>query len=169
MDILSKLIVYLASIALSIKYADGYWIVGAVFGIAVISYEAESFKRLNLRRHGLFLAASILIYALVYWVAMRKLESPYDILNYFIGPFPIGVVLGSILLPLAHQRIFEKPKAQAKRVIFALIKSFYLVMLLAYLTNTFWPEKHFNFAAVAITIWQGIYLYLFFIRQKSKI
>ena len=42
MEILFRLVVYAVSVWVSNKYADGYWVVGPVFGLAVVSYDMKS-------------------------------------------------------------------------------------------------------------------------------
>lgn len=161
MTTLFKWLIYAVSAGISIKFADGYWVVGPVFGLSVTAWDSNLFRNFDGRRHGTFLISSTLIYALVYWVAMRKWESQFEEVNYFFGPFPLGVVLGSVLLPLAHALIFKNAQARIKRTIISLAACFYVVMFFAYLGNRFWPENHFNFVAVAIALWQGIYLFSF--------
>jgi hypothetical protein len=65
MEVLFRLLVYVVSVWVSNKYADGYWVVGPVFGAAVVSFDLKGFKNLNLVKHGLFIALSTLIYALL--------------------------------------------------------------------------------------------------------
>ena len=161
-NILIQILIYTVSVWISIKYADGFWVVGPVFGLAVITCDSKLFRDINRDRHISFLIASTLIYALVYWVAMRKWETEIEIINYLISPFPLGIVLGSILLPLAHQVILKKSVVKTKWVTPALIASFYFISLLALLNNEFHIGFRFNFLAVMIALWQGIYLCFFF-------
>ena len=159
---LMKWAIYIVSVWISVKYADRYTVVGPVFGLAVVAYDSKFFRNVSRDKHVMFVAASTFIYALVYWVSLGKWESKSQLFNYFIGPFSVGVVLGSILLPLAHQIILRSSIAKTKQVIPSLVVSFYVVMLTAYLSNEFGFGAHFNFASVAIAVWQGLYLYLFF-------
>ena len=115
-SILFRWIVYGVSAWVSVKYADGYWVVGPVFGAAVISYDSDSFRKLVVGRHLAFFIASTLIYALVYRISIGPWEFHSDFLNYFAGPFPSAVVTGSVLLPIAHRVIFRKTPAAAFRV-----------------------------------------------------
>ncbi len=159
MDILFRLIVYLASVWVSVKFADAYWVVGPVFGMAVISYDSNSFRNLIIGKHALFLLASTFIYALVYWISIGKWGWPSESLNYFAGPFPAAVVTGSFFLPLAHRVVFGTSAGVTLRVTLWLSLSFFLVTMMTLLNDRFSLGLHINFIAVAIALWQGIYLY----------
>ncbi len=161
-DRLIKLAIYFLCVWISTKFADGYAVVGPVFGLAVVAYDSKFFTNISREKHVGFLIASTLIYALVYWMSLRKWESSFEFFNYLIGPFALGVVLGSVLLPYAHKMFFKKSPVLTKQVIAFLLISFYTVTFFAYVYNEFGIGFSFNYAAIAIALWQGIYLYLFF-------
>ena len=167
-ETVSILVVYFISVWLSVKYADGYAVVGPIFGLAVVAFDSKFFRNILKEKHLSFILASTLIYALVYSITSIKWESQIALVNYLIGPFPIGVVLGSILLPTAHKMIFKKPAALMRQVIFSLIASFYVVSLLAYFYNEFKWGIRFSFLGVSIAVWQGIYLYLFYSKKQKN-
>lgn len=161
-DTLIKFIIFLVTAWMSVRYADGYKIVGPVFGLAVVAFDSNLFRKVSKEKHILFIIASTLIYGLVYWISMWKWEADFVLINYFIGPFPLGVILGSVLLPLAHRKILTSSPALTKQVMVSLVASFYMVMILAFLNNEYGVGIRFNFIAISITLWQAIYLYLFF-------
>ncbi len=167
-DILFRFIVYLASVWVSVKFADGYWVVGPVFGMAVISYDSKSFRNLVIGKHALFLLASTLIYSLVYWISIRKWGWPSESLDYFAGPFPAAVVTGSILLPFAHRAIFGASAGRTLQTTLWLSFSFFLVTLTTFINDRFSFGLHVNFIAIAIALWQGIYLYFLSLPAPKK-
>jgi hypothetical protein len=158
MDCILRLFVYGIGAWVSVKYATGYWVVGPVFGMVVVYYDSERFRKFAAGRHLAFLAASTLIYALVYGVASAKWEWSSDSLNYFLGPLPAGVFLGSILLPLSHQIILKRSPKATLRTMTWLTLSFYLVMLLAFADERLSLKLHFNFIALSVVLWQALYL-----------
>jgi len=162
MELFFRLVVFAASAWISVKYAVGYWVVGPVFGLAVVSWDSNTFKKFVAVKHLSFLAASTLSYALVYHVSTLNWGHGSDFLDSMIGSLPIAVVVGSILLPLAHKLLFSSDFKRAARLIILLILSFYIITLISFGNDHFeWGFK-INFLAISITVWQGLYLYSFF-------
>ncbi len=162
METLFRLVVFAASAWVSQQYANGYWVVGPVFGMAVVSYDLQGWKDREWFKHLGFLAVSTLVYALVYHISRMDWDRDSDLFDYFLGPFPVAIVAGSILMPLAHRILFRKPGALAMKASLALILSFYLLTLLAYTQEKLDLKWNIQWLAVMIAVWQGIYLHLFF-------
>ncbi len=162
MELFFKLVVFAASVWISVKYAVGYWVVGPVFGLAVISWDSNTFKNVIAAKHLSFLAASTLIYALVYHVSTFNWGRGSDFLDSMIGSLPIAVMIGSVLLSLAHRALFSAPLRVTLRVMASLILSFYAITLLSFGNDHFEWGLKINFLAISITVWQGLYLYFFF-------
>ena len=156
-----KFAVFAASASISVKYAAGYWVVGPVFGLAVVSWDSNTFKNIVAVKHLSFLAASTLIYALVYRISTLNLNHASDFLDSTIGSLPIAVIVGSILLPLTHKMLFSKSLKSTVRVILCLILSFYAITLISFFNDHYGWGLRINFLAVSVTVWQGLYLYLF--------
>ncbi len=167
MEILLRFAVYAAGVFVSNKYAAGYWVVGPVFGLAVLIFV---WKRAKAYWPGAaaYVAASTLIYALVYRVAGLKWGSSSSVLTeYFTGPFPIAVVMGSVLLPCAHAVILRRPRVLAWRTAAILAASFYAVTILGYLNQEKGVGPHVSsWLPVMIAVWQGVYLLSF--KEKNN-
>ena len=167
MEALFRLLVYGASVWVSNKYADGYWVVGAVFGLAVVSYDMKGFKDLDFIKHAIFLAFSTLIYALVYRISRLSWGTDTDLFHYFIGSFPAAIVLGSVLMPITHCIAFNKSKELMVRAIVTLVASYYVVTLAMYINEKSNLGLHVQWITVMIASWQGLYLYTFFSKSKA--
>lgn len=167
MEILLRFAVYAASVAVSNKFAAGYWVVGPVFGLAVLVF---LWRRAKAYWPGAaaYVAASTLIYALVYRIAGFKWgASSSDFSSYFIGPFPVAVLVGSILLPCAHAIILRCPRALAWRTVAMLAASFYFVTFLAYLNSERGIGPYVSsWLPIMIAVWQGVYLLSF--KEKNN-
>ena len=166
MEMVLRVVVYAASVWLSQKYADGYWVVGPAFGLAVAIFAWMSSKDRDAKKCVVFVAASTLIYALVYWLSRLDWRNNSDLFEYFLGPLPAGVITGSMLLPAAHARIFKTPHLLAAKTALGLIISFYIITLLGYLDDKVGFGMNIPWLSVMIAVWQGIYLYLFFIKRE---
>ncbi len=162
MELFFRLVVLAVSAWISVKYAVGYWVVGPVFGLAVVSWDSNTFKKFVAVKHLSFLAASTLIYALVYYISTLNWGHGSDFLDSIIGSLPIAVVLGSILLPLAHKFLFSSSFNRVARLMILLIFSFYIITLISFGNDYFEWGLKINFLAISITVWQGLYLYFFF-------
>ncbi len=162
MELFFRLVVFAASAWISVKYAVGYWVVGPVFGLAVVCWDSNTFKKFVAAKHLSFLAASTLIYALVYHISTLNWDHGSDFLDSIIGSLPIAVVLGSVLLPLAHKFLFSSSFKRVARLIILLILSFYIITLFSFANDHFEWSLKINFLAIAITVWQGLYLYFLF-------
>ena len=166
MEILFRFLVYAVSAWVSSKYADGYWIVGPVFGMAVVSFDIKSLKNLDLFKHAAFVAASTLIYALVYRISRLEWGNNSDLFEYFIGSFPAAIVTGSVLMSVAHLMFFNKSKETMIRAIAGLIVSFYLLTFVIYFNDKSHLGWQVHWITVMIAVWQGMYLYIFFSKGK---
>ena len=119
------------------------------------------------------MAASTLIYALVFWISSGKWSWPNDLMNYFFGPFQVAVVVGSLLLPFTHRVLFQRPAPLAWKTALLLIASFYAVTLISFINDKhplgFHEQAflgfHLNFITLSIAIWQWLYLALFFRKE----
>jgi hypothetical protein len=168
MTILFRLAVYAVSVAVSRQYAAGYWVVGPLFGLAVVFYDSSGVKGLKPLKHLAFVAASSVIYALVFWIANAKWSVSEGVTGDFVGPFPAGVVLGSVLLPAAHKVILGQRAFKAISVALSLVISFYALMLFDYFSRQSRQLLDYDFMTVAIMLWQGLYLYLFYRPERIK-
>ena len=166
MEILFRLLVFAASAWVSNKYADGYWVVGPVFGAAVVSYDMKSLQDLKLFKHASFIAVSTLIYALVYRISRLSWGGDTDLFEYFAGSFPAAIVTGSVLMSAAHMLIFNKSKEIMVRAMTALVVSFYFLAFLMYFNEKSHLGLDISWIAVMIAVWQGMYLYVFFSKAK---
>ncbi len=166
MEILFRLLVFAASAWVSNKYADGYWVVGPVFGAAVVSYDLRSPQDLKIFKHGAFIAASTLIYALVYRISRLEWGNNTDLFEYFAGSFPAAIVTGSVLMAAVHTLIFNKSKEIMARAVAALVVTFYLATFLMYFNEKSNLGLNVPWIAVMIALWQGTYLYVFFSKAK---
>ena len=110
MEIILRLVVFAGSVWLSNKFADSHWVVGPVFGAAVIVFGWKE-VRTNLPRGAAYLAMSTAIYAFVYYLSGLKWGDTSDLFVYFLGPFPVAIVAGSILLPCAHAILLGRSRA----------------------------------------------------------
>ena len=167
MEMIFGLLVYAASVWASNKYAGGYWIVGPVFGAAVVLLDSKFLKGLNLFKHGVFLGASTLIYALVYRISRLEWGNDSDLFNYFIGSFPVAIVAGSVLMSVAHSVILGKGKEAMVRAMAALVVSFYFLSFLSYMNEKSHMGWHVEWLTVMIAVWQGVYLSVFFSKSKA--
>ncbi len=155
------MLVYVVSVWVSSKYADSYWIVGSVFGAAVVSWDSNNFKNLVALKHLSFLVVSTLIYALVYHIS-RQNWAEGDVAQMLIGPLPVAVAVGSVLLPLAQKFLFAETAKQPIPITLSLLVSFYVVSLISFFNDRLSFAPHVNFLLISIAVWQGLYLYLFY-------
>jgi hypothetical protein len=151
-------LVYAASVFLSAHFAAGYWAVGLIFGIAVLLANFEAVRSKLSLQHLVFVVASILIYALVYWMADKGWKFNQDWLDSLIGSFSAGVVVGSLLLPFVHSILFGTDPKRIQSTALALIGSWYGVVLLSWLCGYFKIKLPVTYIQIAIALWQGIYL-----------
>ncbi|HTL70958.1 MAG TPA: hypothetical protein VL404_06675 [Candidatus Eisenbacteria bacterium] len=162
-----RLVVYGLGVWASNELADGYWGVGPVFGAVVLLWAWKRTGREPLRS-AVFVAASTLIYAFVYYVSGLKWGSDSKLFEYFIGPFPAAIVAGSFLLPLAHTFIFEKSADRSLRTGFVLTFFFYLVTVLGYANEEFNIGPDIPWLPIMIAVWQGAYLWLLTPRSPER-
>ncbi len=166
MELFFRLVVFAVSVWTSNKYADGYWVVGPVFGMAAVSFDIKSLKNLDLFRHAAFVGTSTLIYALVYRISRLQWGTDTDLFNYFIGSFPAAIVTGSVLMSVAHCIFFNKSKDLMVRAIVWLVASFYFLTFLMYFNEKSHLGWQVQWITVMIGVWQGLYLYAFFLKTK---
>lgn len=158
---LLRLLLFIACVFVSHKYAGGYWVVGPAFGFTVAAFDAKGLKS-SLGKHVIFIALSTLVYVLVYSISGLKIGDDSVLYNYFIGSFPIAIVTGSVLLPTVHMRVFNRSRAGLTHAILSLVGSFYAVELLMLGAEKLQLAPNFPWLAVLIAVWQGVYLYAFF-------
>src|SRR3990167_4995111 len=129
-------IAYIACVVISRKFADAYWVVGAVFAITclVVSHRGITKKMFSLKS-GFFILISTLIYALVFWIAKHGWQFKQDFLDMLFGSLTVGVILGSILMPLFHGILYALNERMIRKVFFPLVASWYAVNLMAFLDD----------------------------------
>ncbi len=155
-------IVYVAGAWVSQRHAAEYLWVGPIFGLVVVIWASNAPKELVRRENAAFVAMSTLIYALVYHIAKQNWSSDSVVLESLLGPLPTGVLAGSLLLPMAHSLFLGAPRRKAFKASLVLMLSFYAVTLLANVADYINLGENFNFIAIAVFVWQGIYLFDFF-------
>ena len=164
---LLKLGLYLAGAWVSQKSCAGYWVVGPVFGAVVLACNARALPALGWVRPAAFLGSSTLIYALVYGIAENGgWEWHNPVVEWLSGAFPAGVVAGSILLPLAHRVFLGSAFRRTVGAWALLIASFYGVTLAALAADRL-GVTGINFLAIAVYVWQGVYLAVFFWDRRA--
>ena len=157
-----RFLIYASSVFISCKYAAGYWVVGPVFGLAVVCWDSNNLRNFAADRHIAFLAASSLIYALVFHISSQNWGRGSDLSDSLYGSLPIAVITGSILLPVAHKVLLRTGSKALTRTIPRLIASYYFIALVS-LANDAWKLGwNINFLFLSLGAWQGIYLYSFF-------
>ena len=167
MNILVRLLAYGVSVWLSNKYAGGYWVVGPVFGVAVVLHDMKDIHDLRPVKHGLFIVFSTLIYALVYRISLLKWGTDTPLYNYVIGPMPAAIVTGSILMAFMHTVVMNKSKEQMLRAVIVLIVGYYFVTALMFANEKFSLNLNVQWMMVLIGAWQGLYLYTFFWKKRK--
>ena len=167
MQMLFRLLAYGASVWASGKYADNYWVVGPVFGLAVIVCDIKSLDDLKPVKHAVFLVFSTLIYALVYRISKLSWGDNSDLYQYFIGSFPAAIATGSALMAVTHTVLFNKSKELMVRALVWLIGTFYLVTFVMYFNDKSNLGLHLQWITVMIGVWQGTYLLTFFSKSKG--
>ncbi len=156
---LVRFLIYVSSVFISSKYANDHWVVGPVFGLAVITWDSNTFRNFAAARHVAYLAASTLIYALVFHISSQNWNHGSDLLDSLIGSLPIAIITGSILLPVAHKLFLSASSKAVGRTIPLLIMSYYLVAFISLANDACHLEWHINFLSVSIGAWQAVYLY----------
>ena len=151
-------VVYGLCVFISRQFCTGYWVVGPVFGVALLLFNSDRvFKKLS-SQHLVFLITSTLIYALVYWIAANGWKFRSDWLDALAGSASAGVVLGSLLMPLIHGRFFGMDPKTVLPVSIFLIAGWYAVTLVSLAVQVIGPNFRFDFLFIAIALWQGIYM-----------
>jgi hypothetical protein len=156
------LLIYASSVYISSKYANGYWVVGPVFGLAVISWDSDTFRKFVAAKHIAYLAASSLIYALVYHISRQNWNRGSDLMDSVAGSLAVGVIVGSALLPFAHQIFLSANLKTARKAFLLLVAAYYIVTAVSWANDEMNWGLRINFLTVMIAAWQGAYLYAFF-------
>jgi hypothetical protein len=162
--IIAKLIL-LARIAIFVAVAyrlsnsdliSEYWYVGPAFGAVVLLWHtykpAELFRPTSLA----FLAASTLIYALVALIVMDLDEYIPDYGDVFDGGF-LGVMIGTVLLPVAHCKLLGGPWGRLKFSV-PLHYVIWHIIVVAIDRSGISDSDFIN----AMSIWQALYLIAMF-------
>jgi len=151
-------LIYAASVFVSHRFLTEYWVVGPVFGAALLLANSEQvFKKLSFQ-HFLFLGASTLIYALVLWISNHGWKFKEDWIDMLFGSTTAAIAVGSLLLPSIHALLFGTDFKAVRSVSVALILSWYGTLLLSWLHETIGIKLHIDYSLVAVALWQGIYL-----------
>jgi hypothetical protein len=114
--ILAARIAIFVAVAYRLSYSDlisEYWCVGPAFGLVVLLWHSHKAGELFRPASLAFLAASTLIYALVALIVMGLEEYIPDYGDLFDGGF-LGVMIGTVLLPVAHCKFLGGPWARLK-------------------------------------------------------
>ncbi len=149
---------YAASVFVSHRFLTEYWVVGPVFGVALLLANPERvFKKLSFQ-HLLFLGASTLIYALVLWISNHGWKFREEGIDMLFGSTSAAIAVGSLLLPSVHALLFGTDFKTVRSVSLALILSWYGTLLLSWLDETIGIKPPIDYSLVALALWQGIYL-----------
>ncbi len=165
-EMLARFAIYACSVYISCHYVNGPWIVGPVFGLAVISWDSNSFRGFAAKKHLAFTAASSLIWALVYTISSQNWNRGSDFADSLYGSLPIAVVAGSVLLPLTHRILLGASFRTTARTISYLVLSYYFVAFFSLANDSFGWGMRLNFLLMSLGAWQGAYLYSFFLQDR---
>lgn len=150
------LIAYAASVWISRKYAAGYWVVGSVFALAALTVNYPTLKKFSLK-HLLFIGASVLTYALVYWIS-RGWELKPEWLDMIAGSLSAAVVTGSILMPSIHAMLFGTDYKTVRETSLLMITAWYGMLLLSGIDDKIGLTVPIDYLLLTIALWQGFYL-----------
>ncbi len=158
---LKKLIPWIAwavSVWISDQYAGGYWVVGSVFGIAVLIANLKRILPNFSPKYFVFLMVSTLVYALVYGLSSKGWRFQSDWVDMLAGATTAGVIVGSLLLPAVHAYLFGTDVKTVRRVSIKLIVSWYLMILISWIDDSLNVPLSIDYLLIAIALWQGIYI-----------
>lgn len=161
-----RFLVYAASVFISWKFADGYWVVGPVFGLAVVAWSAKSPQDIKAPKHIGFIVASTLIYALVFKISSIHMDLGSDLLESLFGSMAIAIIVGSFLLPAAHMVFFKVNEKTFANTVLILVLSYYFVVGVSCMRDAWGAGWPINILFLLVAIWQGVYLYSFFGRKS---
>ena len=149
---------YITSVLISWKFCAGFWVVGPVFALCFLAanYECVLSAR-SYPKHLIFILASTLIYALVFLIADKGWKFHQDSLDAVGGSLTGGVVLGSILMPFVHAKLFGIDLKTAGRVSLWLVISWYAVVLVSLIDEWAGVKFSIDYTLIGIILWQGIY------------
>ncbi len=123
------------------------WYVGPIFGLVVLVWYARSLRELFALQSAGFLAASTLIYSLVFRIASMGMTEE--------NVFRAAVAIGTIFLPLAHKAFLT---ASWRRVLIAVPGIYGLWYALSSLiAKRTWPQP-VDSLVNPVAIWQAAYL-----------
>ncbi|MGI9258967.1 MAG: hypothetical protein ACR2QQ_09035 [Gammaproteobacteria bacterium] len=140
---------WLAGAWVSYNYVTSSWIPGLVFGTVVLIWHWSFSGAVSAVRCALFVVASVLNYALV--IAIAEAGAPGS-LNF--NAFEPSVVVGSILLPIAHGVLLG---ITAKRVIVAIPVIYLVAYVVASAVDVSGPAVSI---VNPVSAWQLAYLLL---------
>ena len=149
--LLGKLLVFIVGAYVSFAHCAEYWVIGPVFGMVVLCWQATNVRAFLSPKRLRFLASSTLIYALVYWISRQKLPE----VSYLFSAFLLAVLVGTVLLPLAHGRWLGASRRRVRVAIPVIYGAFYLSQ---FLNLSSAGQQWINM----VSIWQAAYLFCFF-------
>ncbi len=157
--LLAKIIVFTVGAYVSILYETSYWYVGPIFGAVVLVWNTRSPRDLLRISSGLFLLASTLIYAGVWWLMDHERAWWFHNSE---GYFYISIAIGTIALPIAQTVILHRP--EWKRTLLAIPLIYGSWYLLASLLTSLMEHRHIESSLLinAVPIWQAAYLLFMF-------
>ena len=148
---LARVLLFAAGAYVSFDRCAEHWVVGPVFGTVVLLWRPAGVRGAFTSKSLGFLASSTLIYALVYGISRQKMpEVPY-----LFSSFMLAVLVGTVLLPLAHGWWLGAPRRRVRLAIPVVYVAFYLSQ---FLDPPDAVQKWIN----AVSIWQAAYLFCFF-------
>lgn len=150
--------VYILSVVISRQFCTGYWIVGPVFAISLLLVNYQNLKKYSHKKYLAFVIASTFVYALVYLIASKGWSFNEDWQDALFGALSAGVILGSILMPRIHAKLFGIELKKATRVSLLLIISWYIVTLFSLVADKLLETPPvIDYLFISIALWQGIY------------
>ena len=147
------------SIWISSRYIETHWVVGPVFGISYLAANADKLKKNLWLKYLLFLTASTLTYAVVYWITRSESLFKNKILDDWFDEYSTGVLFGTLTLPFLQGILFSIPFSIVWRSWLWLFGSWYVT--LSFIGNVSLPDGiTVNGFHIALAFWQGLYFYL---------
>ncbi len=162
----ARIAIYVLGAWVSQERLAEHWVVGPVFGCVVVLWDSPGFAALPRRAHLAFIAASTLIYALVFQIADAAWGLEPEALEWVIGSVPAGVAVGSFLLPWAHRRLIGGEGLSVVRTALVLLGSFYAVTWIGGILDRLGLGGGFNYFSLTVYLWQGLYLRLLLKRAR---
>lgn len=157
--ILAARVAIFVAVAYRLSYSDlisDYWYVGPAFGVVVLLWHTYRAAELLRPTSLAFLAASTLIYALVALIVMDLDEYIPNYGDFFDGGF-LGVMVGTVLLPIAHCRFLGGPWGRLKYSV-PVHYAVWHIIVVAIDRSGISDNDFIN----AMSIWQALYLIAMF-------